>query len=702
MPRLRFKHRHATRAVARLLAGAVALGPAAAAADTVQADPKVAAEAGYAPVAELSHEVIVEPRARGRAWLRYRMALNNASAVPRDVVVTWGLPAGARIEGLSILREGRWVPGVPVRDLDTRTARDVGSFFVRTVEVGAVSAGELVAFQIPPETTVQVEVTVRAATTLRAGRYEIRLPERGKPSPGVARRRRILVRGVDRFWVDETPSGTSPVLEVEANRENVVAWSAADRGFSGLRVEARATPDGFGGSSLDVVLEVGRGRLRSFDRVVVLVDRSVSTDPTLPDKAIRALGVLFEAMPPSVALAGAVFARHVTPLEAPRGARVGDYHALRDRWRSQILAHGRAPGTDVYGALARALDEAARAGARRPLVLLVTDGMVPQAPPPAGLARRLRRADVLLLVDVPAEYEPPGPRHPVVAFADAVSGRLAPVPLAAIDAHNAAAVLAAPQVARLRSVRARGVRFADPLPPFVPSGARVVAHGVRASGRPRRVEVTASLGGTTVRRTVPVRVRAPAPAAFGVHLYAVERDAVRDGFALPVWYRDRLRRAALDEVRRAGRGGDGLRGLLTQDIIRSYLRIRVLPRVRVCHRHAVARARDQAGRAVLRFEIARGEVMGVALEDVELVHDDPALTACLVDAGWALDVPAARRDDTVYHVRYPVRLLPAAAGPAVTREDEATLRSLLGDAPRHEARRRAPAADPLAPGPLPR
>ncbi len=684
---------------------AVLAAPRAARADAVVVDPSVAADAGYAPVAELSHEVIVEPDRDGRVRLAYRIALNNASAVPRDAVVTWGVPPGTRIEGLAVLRDGAWQPARAVRDAGHAAARDAGSVFVRHVAGPSradLGAAELVAFQIPPETTIQVEVRSRLVATVRAGRYEVRLPERGRPTPGIAPRRRILVRGVPRFWVDDTPNLGAPVIEVEARRENVVSWPATQRRRSGLLAAARAEPDGFGGARVEVALEMGRGRLRPPDHVFVLVDRSVSTDPGLPDRALAALDRLLGVLPAQARLSGAVFARSAAPLPAPDGVRVGDFHALRDGWRSRILASSRSPGTDVYGALALALDEARRQGARRPLVILVGDGMVPSARPPAALARRLRAVDLLLLVDVPAEYEPPGPRHPVAAFAHATGGRLAPVPLAGIDDHNARAVLDAPPVARLVSVSAPGVRFDDP-PPFVPAGTRIVLHGRSDRGSPRRVAVTAEVGGRTVRRTLRPRRSEPPSAAFGVHLYASEGPDLRAGFAVPVWYDGGTRRAVLDAVWRAGRGGDGPSGVLTDAIVRSYLRIRVLPRVRVCHRHAVARHRDQGGRVVLRFEIARGEVMGLGLEDVQLAHDDPKLLACLEDAGWALDVPAARRDDRVYVVRYPVRLLPAQArAPEVSEEDEATLRSLLEEAPRHRARRRTPSDDPLRPGPLPR
>ncbi len=122
--------------------------------------------------------------------------------------------------------------------------------------------------------------------------------------------------------------------------------------------------------------------------------------------------------------------------------------------------------------------------------------------------------------------------------------------------------------------------------------------------------------------------------------------------------------------------------------MRGYLRLRVLPRAAVCHRHAVARARGQQGRVELEFEIARGEVMLVRARDVSLAQPDPKLVACLVEAGWHLDVPAARRDDRVYVVRYPITLQPARtgrAGRAAAEGGEARLDELRRLQPRHRA-----------------
>lgn len=704
-----FRRRIVRRLLARGGPWAVAFAlasPATALADAIAVEDVSDAEVGYAPVAELSHEVIVTPSGRGGAKVAYRLALNNASAVPRDAVVTWGLPAGARITALAVMRDGRWRPGKVVRDVDAHDARDPGSVFVRRVQAGGggveAPAAELVVFQMPPEMTIQVEIETQVPAALRGGRYEIRLPERGKPVPGVASRRRLLVRGVERFWVDDTPNGGAPVVEVEARRENVVAWPATDARRTGLSTKATYADDGFGGADVELVLEIGRGTSRTPDLVYVLLDRSVSTDRLLPDKALSALSALLAELPEHTHLAFAVFAREVVPLDAPKGLEVGDFDMLRDAWRAVILSQPRRPGTDVYGALEAALDDARARGARRPLVLLVGDGMYPSSPPPRHLLERLRRADLLLLVDVPAEYEPPGPRHPVVAFAHATGGRLAALPLASITEREAAAVLASPRVARIRSVSARGVHF-DPAPAYVPTGHRVVVRGRATSPRPPAIRIVAETGRRTVRRNVRPRPVPRAADAFGVHLFMDEGTDVRSGFALPVWYDEGTRRAVVAEVRRARLGVGAQEGSLTEAIVRGYLRMRVLPRVRVCHRHAVARHRDQGGRAVLAFEIARGEVMGVALEDVELAHDDAKLERCLLEAGWALDVPAARRDDRVYVVRYPVRLLPADDQPArISAEDEATLHDLLGDAPRHRPKRRAPTDDPLRLDPLPR
>jgi hypothetical protein len=60
------------------------------------------------------------------------------------------------------------------------------------------------------------------------------------------------------------------------------------------------------------------------------------------------------------------------------------------------------------------------------------------------------------------------------------------------------------------------------------------------------------------------------------------------------------------------------------------------------------------------MEVGKGEVMHAEVRDPTLVHPDAGLLECLAEAAWALDVPAAKMDDQVYVIRYPVRLVAPA------------------------------------------
>jgi len=198
--------------------------------------------------------------------------------------------------------------------------------------------------------------------------------------------------------------------------------------------------------------------------------------------------------------------------------------------------------------------------------------------------------------------------------------------------------------------------FDDPLPTGLVSGNAMVLRGSYSGIAAKRLTVRGRAAGRPVVRKVKASV-APAHAeAFVATKAELLADAQAEGLVRPTWLRPRQRRMAREGVAQAGRGRE-VKGFLDEKIFRNYLTTRVMPRARVCYNRALARTSDQGGRVVLEIEVGKGEVMRATVRDSTLVHGDDALVACLTEAAWALDVPAAKMDEKVYVVRYPVRLV---------------------------------------------
>jgi hypothetical protein len=189
-----------------------------------------------------------------------------------------------------------------------------------------------------------------------------------------------------------------------------------------------------------------------------------------------------------------------------------------------------------------------------------------------------------------------------------------------------------------------------------------------------------------VTRRFRIKQREAVPAALVASTLGDPTRSANEGYTLPDWYGRRDRRLAQLGITQAGRGGTGQRGRLTPSIVQHYLRMRVLPRARVCYNHAISRNQIQAGRVVMRIELGKGEVMLARPASMELDSPDEQLVECLTEAAWALDIPAAKLDDQVYVVHYPLQLRPPKNGRPPLAEDalgEGTVDLLLRVAPRH-------------------
>jgi hypothetical protein len=107
----------------------------------------------------------------------------------------------------------------------------------------------------------------------------------------------------------------------------------------------------------------------------------------------------------------------------------------------------------------------------------------------------------------------------------------------------------------------------------------------------------------------------------------------------------------------------GAAGALDRVLVDDLLNRQLLPRARRCYAAGRQRVRGMEGRVFLTLELARGEVL-TARVDGQI--GEPTLRGCLVDAGYALTVPAARPGpgEERIEVSYVFELRPGTSGPS--------------------------------------
>jgi hypothetical protein len=671
------------------LCAAALVGPAVARADVLQIDLQANPERGFQVVQELSYEVIVAGTDGYRADLRLRVALHNASSREQDAVLTLALPREAEVHGLQVAQDGVWSASRPAGVAPEPGRRDPGSVLVRplapTAE-GDLPAAELVVFSLAPGSTTQVELQVEAPVRLRGDRWELELPSRGEERTGLAADRRVLVKlphaAASRFWVDGSANAGAPFLITQPEDGAVVAWpidhvSKASKRPLDARLEVVPDdPSSPRGGRFRLYLRLQSAAPPRPDHVVVVVDRSRSTTPAMHREAFAAVTRLFDQLPAGLTFDALSFAREARPL-LPEGAAwpgVRDA-AARERVAAALDAGSREQGTDLAAALALAGERISARGAKRPLVLVLTDGMFPQGAGPGpvaealagGLDRRVR-PDVVFVVDEPLLARTGiSAGHPVAVLAAGLGARisLASLAHAGDDLHQT--LLTAPTVLRDLAVTVpKGAALAEAAPTGLVAGNAVVLDGVY-TGAPPAVQVRGRLGAARPSlRPRPERIAAP-PAALvaSVRAGGAERVAV-EGFAVPPWYTRKLQRSAMLGVTWAGRARGDERGRLDEKIFRRYLGTRVFPRARACYNLALGRDQTLGGRVLFEFEVGKGEVMRASAETTALSTRDPVFERCLLEAAWMLDIPAGRLDDQVYRVRYPLVFNPPRTGkPAV-------------------------------------
>lgn len=189
----------------------------------------------------------------------------------------------------------------------------------------------------------------------------------------------------------------------------------------------------------------------------------------------------------------------------------------------------------------------------------------------------------------------------------------------------------------------------------------------------------------------------PPPSAWVASVGAASVEALAsDGYAAPPWLTRYHQRLARLSIMWAGRGGQLDRGHLDERIFRRYLLTRVFPRARACYNAALTRDQTLSGRVSFEIEVGKGEVMHAMIASQSMSRSDPIFEACILEAAWALEVPAGQLDEATYRLGYPVAFNAPAGGKPPVEGDPlgaGTVELLLSapaPEPRAEPSRRAP------------
>lgn len=655
-------------------------------ADTLEVDPS----GGYVPIDELSYEVIVRPGAGYEAELALRVALENTSAKSQDMVMALGVPHGSELVGVSIADGGDWIEGRVSKvsagghDGDPgKGRRDPGTVFARELPPapGELPAVEIVAFGLASRSTTQVELRLRVHPSLRGDRWQLDLPRRNAEIPNLSEQRRVIVQGLpdgDGFWIDDTPSGGVPYMVTRAEDAISVSWPARLTSGAALdgSYEVSRDSDGQGGR-LRLVLRLGPSRPIAPDHVLLIVDRSKSSSSSLPRESGRMFNTLLDSLPASTTFDAITFAHeaerlldpaHFQPGDAPRA----DDEAVRAELARALQVVVPGQGTDLRAAMQLAGRQLAARGAKRPLIVVVTDGMLPPSigakdvgDALGGALGKAKRPEILFVVDDPLLNLRGLPAdHAIANLAAGLGARISLETLANLGAAQISELLSAPNVlGKLDISLPETVVLDEPLPVGLVAGDFVAIEGTYGGRPPSTVTVRGRLGKSKVSATFKPAKREPRPQAIAAALREADRErAGEEGLALPIWYTPSMRRTTSMNISQAGKVGYVATGQLDSDIIARQLRTRVLPRARACYNQALSRNQVIAGRVELRMEVGKGEVMMAGLTKAELTYDDERLLDCLERSAWQMDVPAGNLDTQVYVINYPLEFVPPEGG----------------------------------------
>jgi hypothetical protein len=655
-------------------------------ADTLDTDPN----AGYVPIDELSYETIIRPGAGFEAELALRVALQNTSVGAQDAVMALAVPHGSELIGVAIAEGGDWIEGqVSTIERDgpdiARNRRDPGTVFVRELEPenpGDLPGAEIVAFSLAPGATTQIELRLRVHPSLRGDRWQLDLPRRNAELPNLSSHRRVLVQGLaapENFWVDGTPSNGVPYMITRSEDAITVAWPAGRKTGAALDGSYEVSRDGDGaGGRLRLVLRLGPSKPITPDHVLFVVDRSQSTSRSLVQHGATMFAGLLDALPATATFDAITFAREAERLLDPARFAAGkaprrDDEAARAELALALGVTVTGQGTDLRAAMELAGNQLAARNAKQPLIVVVTDGMLPPSigadvvgEALAGALGKAARPEILFVVDDPLLNMRGLPAdHPIADLAAGLGARISLETLATLGPTQIEGLLAAPRVlGGLQINFPNSVVLDEPLPTGLVAGDFVVIEGsYYGSKAPAKLTVRGRFGTSKISANFAAAKRAARPASIAAAIREGDRArAIQDGLALPEWYTPSMRRIARMNLAQAGRVGWQATGQLDSSIIERQLRTRVLPRARACYNKALSRNGVLAGRVELSMEVGKGEVMMARLGAVTLNHDDPRLLTCLESAAWAMDVPAGNLDTQIYVINYPLEFTAPEGG----------------------------------------
>jgi hypothetical protein len=644
--------------------------------DTLDGDPS----SGFVPFDELSYETIIRASKGYEAELAIRVALDNTSAREQDLVTALAVPFGSELIGIAIADGGDWIPGQVSkvgfeRGDVARGHRDPGTVFARELAAapGELPAVEIVAFGLASRSTTQIEVRLRVRPLLRGDRWQLDLPRRNSELPNLSDRRRVIVQNLqagEDFWIDGTSSAGTPYMVTRSEDAITVAWPAHVQSSAALDGSYETSPNQSGsGGRLRLVLRLGPSKPLTPDHVLLLVDRSQSGSTTLPRESGRMFTALLDALPASTTFDAITFARTAESLldrkrfAAGKAPRADDASARAELEQSLDVAVA-GQGTDLRAAMQLAGQQLAARGAKRPLIVVVTDGMLP----PSVGAKQVQQAlgdalgkasapDLLFVVDDPLLNLRGLPAdHPIADLAAGLGARISLETLANLGPTQVGELLAAPNVlGELAVGLPDSVVLDEPLPAGLVAGDFLVIAGDYDGRPPASIKVRGRLGKGKISTTFKPAKREPAPPAIAAALGENDRQRAKDeGLVMPAWYTPSMRRATTQNIAQAGKVGWQATGQLDVAIIQRQLRSRVLPRARACYNQALTRNQVLAGHVELRMEVGKGEVMMAGVIQATLNYPDTKLMSCLEAAAWAMDVPAGNLDAQVYVVNYPL------------------------------------------------
>jgi hypothetical protein len=490
-----------------------------------------------------------------------------------------------------------------------------------------------------------------APPVFSGGRYRLRFPPAPESLPPPAD---VAVATRDASDVDIAGARAAVAAGHAAGRASTragweISWAPREPGAApeAPALEARVAMSAISPAETAVAYAV-RGRAgrpaAPPASVLLLVDRSRSVG--LPGlSAERDLGRrLLESLPPSLRFDALFFDRgtkRLFPMSRP-----ATREAL-DAFEAEMVPSRLENGTDLPAALREAgalLRREASAFGPRALLVVVTDGAIPDAHDGGALDRALGRVPgidlgVAVFAVRPTDDEAVGPaaRQALRAFAGARGGVVREVGAGDIDEAVREGLAAVDRGGDLTAVRLVAGSHGRQLAEAVAAGAAATGVVTLAGRPPEKLEIEATAGGrriavspghTTVSKPW---VRALAPAAAAAPRVLVAPALV----------------ALVEPVPRAAAAAEPVvKGSMDRMVMRNVLSLAYMPRARACYldrRGATPAERDLAGRVRLAIDVARGEVERANIESSTLNHAD--IERCLREGAFAIEVPRAVRSD---------------------------------------------------------